>query len=58
MMVPQVLAIVHVIFPAEEKGKAIGLFGSISALGAVAGPLVGGQLWRPISSGWAGGRSS
>ncbi len=57
MMVPQVLAIVHVIFPAEEKGKAIGLFGSISALGAVAGPLVGGAIvaadvfglgWRPI----------
>jgi EmrB/QacA subfamily drug resistance transporter len=57
MMVPQVLAIVHVIFPAEEKGKAIGLFGSVSALGAVAGPLVGGVIvaadvfglgWRPI----------
>ncbi|TYC65147.1 MFS transporter [Stappia sp. BW2] len=57
MMVPQVLAIVHVIFPAEEKGKAIGLFGSVSALGAVAGPLLGGAIvaadlfglgWRPI----------
>jgi len=57
MMVPQVLAIVHVIFAEEEKGRAIGLFGSVSALGAVAGPLVGGVLvsadlfglgWRPI----------
>ncbi|GAB4510920.1 MAG: MFS transporter [Roseibium sp.] len=57
MMVPQVLAIVHVMFAEEEKGRAIGLFGSVSALGAVAGPLVGGVLvwadvfglgWRPI----------
>lgn len=56
-MVPQVLAIVHVIFSGADKGKAIGLFGSVSALGAVAGPLVGGAVvaadfyslgWRPI----------
>lgn len=56
-MVPQVLAIVHVIFTGADKGKAIGLFGSVSALGAVAGPLVGGAIvaadffalgWRPI----------
>lgn len=57
LMVPQVLAIVHVLFADAEKGRAIGLFGSVSALGAVAGPLVGGVLvwadlfglgWRPI----------
>lgn len=57
MMVPQVLAIIHVVFPPEEKGKAIGLFGMVSGLGAVSGPLIGGILvsadlfglgWRPI----------
>ncbi len=57
MMVPQVLAIIHVIFPPAEKGKVFGLFGAITSLGAVAGPVLGGALisadilglgWRPI----------
>lgn len=56
MMVPQVLAIVHVIFPPEEKARVFGLFGTISSLGVVAGPIIGGALisadvadlgWRP-----------
>ncbi|WP_282046096.1 MFS transporter [Roseibium album] len=57
MMVPQVLAIVHVMFAPQEKAKLIGLYGTVSALGAVAGPLIGGTMisanvagleWRPI----------
>lgn len=57
MMVPQVLAIVHVIFLPDEKGRVFGLFGAISSLGAVAGPVLGGLLisadlwglgWRSI----------
>ncbi len=56
MMVPQVLAIVHVIFPPEEKARVFGLFGIISSLGVVIGPIIGGALisadiagltWRP-----------
>ncbi|MET8504559.1 MFS transporter [Streptomyces sp. NPDC004787] len=57
MMVPQVLSIVHVTFPAHERGKVFGLFGAIIGLGAVSGPLLGALLtqwniagleWRPI----------
>ncbi|MEV7869068.1 MFS transporter [Streptomyces sp. NPDC088124] len=57
MMVPQVLAIIHVTFPAHERGKVFGLFGAIVGLGAVSGPLLGALLtqwnllgleWRPI----------
>ncbi|MBL4813553.1 MAG: MFS transporter [Rhodobacteraceae bacterium] len=56
-MVPQVLAIIHGLFSAEDRGKAIGMFGMINALGAVAGPIIGGFVisadlfglgWRPI----------
>lgn len=57
MMVPQVLAIVHVIFAPGEKARVFGLFGTVSSLGSVAGPVLGGALisgdiaglgWRPI----------
>ncbi|MFC1404535.1 MULTISPECIES: MFS transporter [Streptacidiphilus] len=57
MMVPQVLAIVHTTFPAEERGKVFGMFGAMIGLGAVSGPLFGALLtqwnlfglqWRPI----------
>ncbi len=44
MMMPQVLAIIHLSFPEEEKAKAIGLFGMVTAMGAMAGPLLGGVL--------------
>lgn len=56
MMVPQVLAIVHVIFPPQEKSRVFGLFGTISSLAVVVGPIIGGALialdvaglgWRP-----------
>ncbi|MEC3974271.1 MFS transporter [Amycolatopsis sp. H20-H5] len=57
MMVPQVLSIIHVTFPAEERGKVFGMYGAMVGLGAVAGPLLGALLtqwnifgleWRPI----------
>ncbi|WP_411106774.1 MFS transporter [Streptomyces sp. cmx-4-9] len=57
MMVPQVLAIIHVTFPPHERGKVFGMFGAIVGLGAVSGPLLGALLtewnlfgleWRPI----------
>ncbi|WP_308165890.1 MFS transporter [Actinomadura sp. NEAU-AAG7] len=57
LMVPQILAIIHVTFPPEERGKVFGLFGGIIGSAAVAGPILGGILveanlwglqWRPI----------
>jgi EmrB/QacA subfamily drug resistance transporter len=57
LMVPQILAIVHVSFAADERGKALGIFGGVLGSASVAGLVFGGVLvqwnifgwdWRPI----------
>ncbi|MBK4217342.1 MFS transporter [Paracoccus caeni] len=57
MMVPQVMAIIHVMFPPDQKARAFAMAGFVISLGAVTGPLLGGVLitwdiggldWRPI----------
>jgi EmrB/QacA subfamily drug resistance transporter len=57
LMVPQILAIIHVTFPPEERGKVFGLWGGILGSASVAGLVLGGLLvqwnlfgleWRPI----------
>ncbi|MFH7595107.1 MFS transporter [Streptomyces racemochromogenes] len=54
MMVPQVLAIIHVTFPPHERGKVFGMFGAIVGLGAVSGPLLGALLteWNLFGLEW------
>jgi EmrB/QacA subfamily drug resistance transporter len=57
IMIPQVLAVIQLIFPAAERIKALAAFGVTAGLGTVSGPLLGGLLtqhnlfgldWRPI----------
>ena len=57
IMIPQVLSVIQVIFPAKERIKALAAFGVTAGLGTVSGPLLGGLLtqhdlfgwdWRPI----------
>src|SRR2546430_11379731 len=57
IMVPQVLAVIQVIFPPGERIKALAGFGVTAGLGTISGPLIGGLLiqhnlfglgWRPI----------
>ncbi|MCH7735773.1 MAG: MFS transporter [Chloroflexi bacterium] len=47
------MAIITSVFPANEKGRAIGLFMTMVGVGAVAGPAVGGMVvdafgWRVV----------
>lgn len=57
LMYPQVLAIIQVNFVDQERAKALGIFGSVIGIAAVAGQILGGALialdiwhleWRPI----------
>lgn len=45
-MVPQVLSLIQVMFPAEERGKALGIYGGVLGLGAIAGQIAGGLLLK------------
>ncbi|MEU9165761.1 MFS transporter [Streptomyces sp. NPDC048424] len=57
LMIPQVLATLHVTFDGESRSKAFGLYGAVHSIANVLGPVMGGLLteadlfglsWRPI----------
>ncbi|WP_194836780.1 MFS transporter [Nocardia sp. XZ_19_369] len=57
VMIPQVLATMHVTFDGENRSRAFGLYGAVLSMGSVLGPVLGGLLteadlfglsWRPI----------
>ncbi|HVQ44076.1 MAG TPA: MFS transporter [Candidatus Saccharimonadia bacterium] len=57
LMVPQVMSMMQVMYPPEERGQVNGLFGGMAGIAASLGPVVGGLLikanifgldWRPI----------
>ena len=52
MMMPQSLSLLTVVFPPEKRGTAIGIWGSVVGLGAVAGPLIGGYLVTEYAWEW------
>ena len=57
IMFPQILSVIQVTFPPQERATAFGMFGASIGLATITGPLVGGLLiqadlfglgWRPI----------
>src|SRR5215217_1939869 len=43
-MMPQSLSLLTVAFPPEKRGTAMGAWGSVVALGAIVGPVIGGLV--------------
>ena len=53
MLMPQTLAILTMVFPAERRGAAFGVWGAVAGVATIAGPTLGGLLvtafdWRYI----------
>lgn len=44
LMLPQGLAIIRSVFPADQAGAAMGIFGPVMGIAATVGPIVGGAL--------------
>ncbi|HKB79136.1 MAG TPA: MFS transporter, partial [Thermoanaerobaculia bacterium] len=49
LLVPASLAIITEVFPAAERGKAIGTWSALTAISIIGGPLLGGALVQAIS---------
>lgn len=52
VMLPQVLATIHVTFSGEARSKAFGLYGAVLTIGAVLGPVLSGVLLQLDLFGW------
>lgn len=54
LMIPQILAIMHVTFPPGERPKALGIWGGALGAASVAGLVLGGVLidWNPFDLSW------
>ncbi len=54
MLLPQVLAMLNILFPREQRAKAFAAYGLALGMGAISGQLVGGLLlsWNPAGLGW------
>lgn len=51
-IMPMALALLNAAFPPERRGWAIGIFGSLGALGVALGPVLGGAVAQGLSWEW------
>ena len=52
VMMPLALALLSAAFPPARRARALGIFGAVTGLGVVLGPLVGGAAVQGISWPW------
>lgn len=51
-IMPMALALLNAAFPAERRGWATGIYGSVTGLGAVFGPVLGGLVAQGLDWQW------
>jgi EmrB/QacA subfamily drug resistance transporter len=51
-IIPMALALLNAAFPPQRRGWAIGIYGGVTALAAVAGPVLGGAVTQGLGWQW------
>ena len=51
-IMPLALALLNAAFPPQRRGWALGIFGSVTGLAALVGPIIGGAIVQGISWRW------
>jgi EmrB/QacA subfamily drug resistance transporter len=52
LLTPQTLAIISVMFPPQRRGAAMGIWGAVAGVAAIAGPSLGGFLVTNVDWRW------
>jgi EmrB/QacA subfamily drug resistance transporter len=52
MLLPQTLALITIIFPADRRGTAMGIWGAVAGVATIAGPTLGGLLVTALDWRW------
>ena len=52
LVMPVAMALLSAAFPGEQRGKALGIFNSITGLALIAGPVVGGGIAQGLDWRW------
>jgi len=52
MIMPLALALLNAAFPPQRRGWAMGIFGAVTALAAVVGPVLGGAITQGLAWQW------
>src|SRR5689334_3201736 len=52
LLLPQTLSMIIDVFPAEKRGVALGIWGTVAGLASVAGPSLGGLLVTKLDWRW------
>ena len=52
LVIPLAMALLSAAFPREERAKALGIFGGVTGLALIAGPVVGGAVAEGLTWQW------